>query len=329
METVRLSFTDFWPTFNKLDNFFIQVLSVKYDVQVVAPEDHPDLLIYSFNGYEFLKYDCLKLYFTGENDVPDFNFCDYAISFHFIDFNHRHLRLPLYAIYPAFKFLRSGKQMKDDGYLDRPFCSMVVSNNWNCDPTRLNFYADLSQYKSVASGGRYANNVGGAVKDKLAFVSQYKFNIAFENSSAVGYTTEKLLDALYASTVPIYWGNPKVDMDVNPKSFINIQDFSSSKKAIEFIKRVDTDDELYMEYINAPALINNPYIHWEEMLLNFLDAIIKDKKRYIVQFGHNGNIIRRNILKERLYGYPTLRNNIDKIERISKIKQSLCKPFRH
>jgi hypothetical protein len=198
--------------------------------------------------------------------------------------------------------------MKDDGYLDRPFCSMVVSNNWNCDPTRLNFYADLSQYKSVASGGRYANNVGGAVKDKLAFVSQYKFNIAFENSSAVGYTTEKLLDALYASTVPIYWGNPKVDMDVNPKSFINIQDFSSSKKAIEFI---------------------NPYIHWEEMLLNFLDAIIKDKKRYIVQFGHNGNIIRRNILKERLYGYPTLRNNIDKIERISKIKQSLCKPFRH
>lgn len=37
--------------------------------------------------------------YTGENQVPDFNICDYAIGFHYIYFQDRYIRFPLYHFY--------------------------------------------------------------------------------------------------------------------------------------------------------------------------------------------------------------------------------------
>lgn len=155
MEKIRLAFSDFWPTFDPSDNFFTQVLNKEYEIEVVKLVDNPDLLIYSYFGHQHLLFSGLKIYFTGENDVPDFNFCDYAISFHDISFGDRHLRLPLYVIYPSFDRLRkehlSGKDHSPNNSKD--FCSMVVSNNVNCNSARIDFFTQLSKYKVVASGG--------------------------------------------------------------------------------------------------------------------------------------------------------------------------------
>ena len=60
------------------------------------------------------------------------------------------------------------------------FCNMVVSNS-KCK-SRNNFYHLLNQQKKVDSGGKYLNNVGGPVHDKLDFISKYKFTLAFENT---------------------------------------------------------------------------------------------------------------------------------------------------
>ena len=100
----------------------------------------------------------------------------------------------------------------------------------------------LSKYKKVSSGGRYKNNIGGAIKDKDAFLGDYKFNIAFENASFKGYTTEKIVDAFAANTLPIYYGDPDVVNDFNEKAFINCNEFSSLEEAIEYVKKVDQDD---------------------------------------------------------------------------------------
>ena len=76
------------------------------------------------------------------------------------------------------------------------FCSMVVSNAQVSNPIRERFFRLLSEYKQVDSGGRLWNNVGGPVADKQKFIGGYKFNIAFENSAVLGYTTEKIMDAI-------------------------------------------------------------------------------------------------------------------------------------
>lgn len=46
----------------------------------------------------------------------------------------------------------------------------------------------------------------------------YKFSIACENSWYRRYTTEKIITSFLACTVPVYWGNPLVEEEYNPKT---------------------------------------------------------------------------------------------------------------
>lgn len=320
---LSVSFTDFWAGFNEKDNFFTKILSHKYNVYVVKPNENPDLLICSYFGFEHMKYDCLKLYFTGENNVPDFNFFDYALSFHFIDFGDRYMRLPLYLTYPCFETLRSNSYPAPQNAYQRNFCSFVVSNDFNGNSTRLKFFKMLSEIAPVASGGRCLNNIGGPVKDKDAFIRKYKFNIAFENSMVEGYTTEKLFDAFAAKTVPIYWGNPLVSRDANPEAFINITDFATLQDAVDYVAKVNSDEKLYHNYLNSNPIADTVYMNWEEMLLQFMDNIIQSRKRYTTKCGIMGDIQYLSLIKERLFSYPKLRNNLELIDKISNFKKKI------
>ena len=95
--------------------------------------------------------------------------------------------------------------------LKSKFCGAVISNHHNYSIFRLEFIRKLSKYKPVDMGGKYGNNVGKAVKDKIEFLSSYKFSISMENSSGDGYLSEKIIDSLIAGTIPIYYGDYLVD----------------------------------------------------------------------------------------------------------------------
>lgn len=105
-QDITIKFVDFWSAFDIYDNKFVKALSAKHNVTVLPKEsrENPDLLFFSRSGNaEHLKYgNCIKIYFTGENNVPDFNECDYALSFHHINFGARHLRYPLYMLYEPY-----------------------------------------------------------------------------------------------------------------------------------------------------------------------------------------------------------------------------------
>lgn len=317
---IKIAFVDFWDDFQPENNFITKAFSEITQVEIVNPHNNPDILIYSIFGYENLYYqDCIKLYYTGENDVPDFNLCDYAISFHPIKFGDRHLRLPLYATWPSFEMLRSGNRMNIPSK-HRDFCSFVVSNNFCAAPERNQIFTELSNYKFVASGGRYANNVGGPVRDKIDFLNQYKFNIAFENSRVDGYTTEKIFDALAARTIPIYWGNRDITNEVNKQSFIDICDFDSIAEAIEYIKFVDSNDDLYNEYITADPLLNNKFLHWEDLLTDFLNRIVESPIKYVQDYGLGGQIHLNALEKEELFHSTTMKRLLKWYKQLKKNK---------
>jgi len=121
---------------------------------------------------------------------------------------------------------------------------------------RQNILNALNNYRSVASGGRFQNNVGGPVSDKIEFQSKYKFCIACENTSMPGYSTEKLVQAFASNAIPIYWGDPHINNQFNPRSFINVSDFESLDDLVAYVRRVDEDDNLYMEIMQQPALLD-------------------------------------------------------------------------
>ena len=90
------------------------------------------------------------------------------------------------------------------------------------------------------------NNIGGPVKDKLEFCRGYKFNIAFENSAHDGYTTEKIMEAYAAESVPIYFGNPTIETDFRLESMVRVKDESDIERAVEEVIRLDNDDAAYL-----------------------------------------------------------------------------------
>ena len=252
MKKVRIKFVDFFKGFDPLQNDFVEILSKRY--QVVMSDD-PEYLIYSCFGYEHLKYNCIRIFYTGECITPNFNECDYAIGFDRLQFGDRYIRVPLYRLFQYKKNAESLFSRRvftmDDLEKKKGFCSFVYSNCF-AQNKRTEMFEKLSQYKQVDSGGRYRNNIGGAVDDKMAFQSKYKFSIAFENTSYPGYSTEKLMEAFAAGTIPIYYGDPDIIQDFNPGAFVNCHDYPSLEDAIERVKEIDQSDELYLQIRNTP-----------------------------------------------------------------------------
>ena len=250
---IKIKFVDFTPNFDPQKATIWKRLWDWYDVEL---SDHPDWLVYSVFGEEHLAYnDCVKIYWTGENQAPDFNFCDYAIGIDQLSFGDRYLYFPLWLCYTKDVDRMLIKHSDIDLSTKPDFCSFVYSNS-NSSPHREEFFNALSNYKEVHSGGKFHNNIGGFVADKWVFEHSHKFSIAFENASHDGYTTEKLIQSFAAQTVPIYWGDPRVAETFNPDSFINCYDFPNWDAVVQRVKEIDHDDALWLKMVQTPALRN-------------------------------------------------------------------------
>lgn len=280
MKTLRLHFCDFSSDFSPKDDFFYQLLAAEYDV--ILDPAIPQFVVYSCYGYDFLEYDCPRIFYTAENIRPDFNLCDYAIGFDYLDFGDRYMRFP--------NFARYGRQFEDltrlapltaqDIQQKSGFCNFIYSNG-SADPVRDRFFHLLSRYKRVDSPGRHLNNMPNQFGDRYAhdwrtsktdFQRRYKFTIAFENSSAPGYTTEKIMHAFLARTIPIYWGNPLVVRDFNPKAFVNCHDFATFDDVVRRVTELDTNDKLYLDVVNTPCFVGGqtpPHLGKETVLAFF------------------------------------------------------------
>ncbi len=292
---IRINFCDFWPGFES-NNLFLKFFEKYFKVVV---DEKPDYLFFSVYGTKHLEYDnCIKILYTGENLVPDFNLCDYAMGFHYLEFGDRYLRFPLYAYYQWYYdpllcdgFLQQEIINRADSLTDRKFCNFVYSNNVNSDPVRDHFFNELSKYKKVDSGGRHLNNIGGPVKDKLQFIKDYKFTIAFENSSVPGYTTEKLLEPIIAYSLPIYYGNPLVYLDFEPGTFVRLENKNDIERVIEEIISLDSDNTKYLAMLHSKKFNSENNIQkWEERLKSFLTNIFGqplDLARRRPEFGFN------------------------------------------
>lgn len=315
---IKIKFVDFWADFEDNNNFILNILRQYYICEL---SDTPDYLFFSTFGNSHLYYKCVKIMYIGENIFPDFNVCDYAMAFDWLEFGDRYLRLPIYLIRDNFKDFKIINEINYNDVLNRKFCSIVVSNIKHANPIRELFFKKLSTYKKIDSGGRVWNNVGGPVEDKHLFISQYKFNIAFENSSALGYTTEKIMDAMIANCIPIYWGDPCVDKNFNSDSFVNISNFSNIDDAIDYIVELDRNDDKYIAMLSKPKINDVEILNWEKNLSLFLINIIEkplSQAKYITDYGMQ-DLYRRNLKYADFVGNKLKFNKINSIIQTIKI----------
>ena len=275
----RIAITDTLPDF--IENV-LEFVSNQFDFELTRETD-ADYVFHSVDGYEVLKYPGVRIFVTGENVTPNFAVSDYAMAFDKLTFGDRYIWLPLIKLYrDSYKSLVSPRPPVDVVLRQKTdFCAYVMSNTKDSAEERTRIFDLLSRYKQVNSGGRWRNNIGGPVADKLSFQSTHKFVIAFENSSSLGYLTEKFADAAASNAIPIYWGDPSIGKLFNPKAFINCHDFVSLEDVVEEVKRVDQDAELYESMLTEQWFPNGiePEILRDETFITFLTNIFDQDKK--------------------------------------------------
>ncbi len=270
---IKIDFSDFWGGFDKTNNYFYNLLKDEFEIEISSS---PDYLFFSVFGNNHNSYNCKKIFYTGENIAPPLGYCDYSFSFDCVD-DARNYRLPHYLLYDGYYELE--KKKVDESLLNRKFCNFIVSNG-GC-PERNSFFEKLSEYKKVDSGGRFMNNIGYPVDNKLEFQSGYKFSIAFENNAYrpgyEWYITEKVMEPMKVNSIPIYKGGSEIKSDFNTKSIINCHDFKDLDAVIDYIVYLDNNDKQYLRMLNQPWFNNNevPFNNKEENIKKFLYKIFE------------------------------------------------------
>lgn len=316
------------------NDLIFEALSKNYDVKF---SDNPDIIfswypVCGLKGTDYHKYQCKRCLWLLESEVPDFNCFDYVISpYHNLKYYDRHLYLPAsimggnnFQTELNYKLAQEKHNNINIDLAKRRFCSFTVSNDTNADSERVDFFKMLCEYKTVDSGGRAYNNIGGMVKNKLEFDSAHKFSIAFENMKGC-FITEKLDAAFAGKTIPIYWGNPYITEVYNSKAFINCHDYASFDDVVKRVIELDNNDEEYLRVLREPAFVENkPVDVFKEELVEFFVKIVEDGEIIRSQ-----NCTNRNSELVKLSGREVFWKKEKRKTAIMKILAFLFRPWTH
>jgi alpha(1,3/1,4) fucosyltransferase len=299
---IRVAFAFFWPGFvpDKFRSYFPYVYD-KYDLVV---SQTPEVVFHSVFAPGWKPYgnpddaknvprvkpgNYVRVFLTGENLEPLMEHCEYAISFSALIDHPNHLRLPLWVYENRGSGYRPEHLIKDpDTDWDRvvaqktEFCNFVYLHPV---PFRERIFQAVSAYRKVDAAGTCLNNMNGWIvpsvpsrlAGKIEFFRRYKFTLAIENSIWPGYETEKLVDPLYAGSIPIYAGNPMAPAQYDTSGYIDLANFSSLKEMMDFIRQIDNDKTLYRNMLQAPFYRDNrvPELVKDETVLAFFDRIFQ------------------------------------------------------
>ena len=296
---IRVHFADFWnQNFDPSTCHLTDYIAKKCDV--VSHKDHCDLVVCSLFGRSARTRPEKKLLYSGENFVRWEHINPRDVLMHDVDYcigtQHesswyvpntvKYLYMPLGAIHHDLLDLDDKRSAiapsmwHEMAAKKRDFCSFIASNNSRDEGViyRNNMFNELNKLGKVASGGKVLNNIGRniPVEEHNEFLSNYKYNLCFENSSACGYVTEKIINAYMNNTVPIYWGHAQVHDLFNKDSMIYA---SSPEHVMTQINMHRNNPRTYSRMLSHPSLTQQGRkICDRNRLHKFIDDILDELK---------------------------------------------------
>jgi len=183
-----------------------------------------------------------EVYYPRLNDPKFMNLFDIVAS--------HHLTADIWLPYVGQQFLARwypGFRNKEAGVV------YVQSNHWD-RAGRRDYVARLMRRVKIDSYGRSLNNralVGdNGDESKLDLIARYKFTIAFENSIALDYVTEKFFQPLCVGSVPIYRGAPNVrSLAPATDCYIDANNFDSPEHLAAYLNHLLVTPREYEAYL--------------------------------------------------------------------------------
>lgn len=294
-KAIKIGFPSFvWPSFK---DYVENLLKPRFNVNVCDDYDYffanEGIYWNKQNMAEFLASSehAIRILLLGECIYPDFNITDYAFCGRDADVvSDRNLFLPyINGLVPSLfdsvgELDLSKKNLSAEQILKEKvkFCNFIYANP-NAHPMRDLLFYKISEYKMIDSLGSHLNNVEvrntrndtNWSKISVDLKRPYKFSIAAENAKFPGYASEKIVTSMLANTIPIYFGDPKISEKYNPRSFINVSDFSSIEDCVKYIEKIDQNDDLYCEIMSEPWRTSEQIEKFEKDTEKFYDDLYR------------------------------------------------------
>jgi len=255
-------------------NFISHIFPKKY---ITNDIEKANIIIDNINSQQYQKiYDIPKITIDREpNDDSQIN-ADLVITTKmYPKHKQQYIYVPAYSLSFAEYNISPYDLIKPKVLKEKnKFCAFVYSN---CDrkfkgvSDREDFFELLQKMSGnrVDSWGKCKNNMKldhpNSHHDNHKMFSKYKFVIAFENEYVDGYISEKITNPMLAGSIPIYLGCKNVDKHFNIDSFINVRQYDSWEKCIDYILHLDKDNEAYEKIFKNPWLKDNKlnsYFSW-------------------------------------------------------------------
>lgn len=286
MKTIKINFSGISTRseFDSKDNYIIDMLKKHYKVEIC---DNPDYIIcgVSYPGASFhhgiyheylLNYSGVRIMIEGENLIPDYNLVDYSVCQYPLQFFDRNCYFPggVEAMTNGHCFLmqlqEKNREYSRDFLKSKQYFASFIASHESEHGIRGDFFKALNAKKRVESAGTYLNNMPDGMTvnwsdgTKVDFQKKCRFSLCFESTKDEGFITEKIVEAFYTDTIPIYYGSSNIKEIFNPKAFIDISDYPNYEAAIERILEIEQDDNLYLAILRQP-IFNNPKYAEEKM----------------------------------------------------------------
>lgn len=129
---------------------------------------------------------------------------------------------------------------------------MLISSPFNRSG-RQEYLKRLMEAIRIDSYGKLYNNSrleeDNGLSSKMALYGGYKFVIAFENSCATDYVTEKFFDPLLAGAVPVYFGAPNIDeFAPGDNCYVDVRKYKTVEELAAHLQACLDDPVLYAQY---------------------------------------------------------------------------------
>jgi hypothetical protein len=278
-------FNGFWPGFmDSMDpvdyRFFLDLFGRIFNTTCVCGNNiqEADILVESmFGGIQLIGMKQWKyaFYYSGENYVP--NDPRYTAVFGGSTKYENCVKIPqilsyMYCNNLITKFLNPVPQTRVPSKIA---CSIIS----NPKSSVRNRFIQRLEYRGIRvdNGGRYKNNIGGAISgtynspEVVSFFQDHKFAITMENSYDEYYITEKICHGLHAGVIPIYWGTPRVSEYINGERILQLHDESDEAMDTLIDRMLSITDSEYLEIVNKPILVQ----------ADMYEQIVEDIQRYM------------------------------------------------
>ena len=155
-------------------------------------------------------------------------------------------------------------------------------------PDVLDMYGQGWQGERMSWSHRFVRNrpfwnaKGRLLGRKTDLLTNYRFTLAFENFAGnFGYISEKLFDALYSGSVPVYLGDDRITDHVPPECFVDARQFRSDREILEFVR--DCPKAKWMElreageeFLRGPGIKKFESEYYVELILGVFERLVPE-----------------------------------------------------